>query len=116
MKRTQKHFIYFGLLLIVATAVYYKVYFNFDNFVDNFGTNSNSPYTSCSSYTASTCPSKDCMVLTDETRCAGNSKPSGLESGEKNDNVASSAYANNSSTATCDSAGYLKTCATRSLQ
>lgn len=121
MKPQQKHIIYFGLFIsvIIALTLVFCSYNKRIKF-DNFDVKPNSPYVSCSSYTPSKCPLRDCMILTDETRCAGNSKPSGLESGEKNENSANSAYMNNyfdgSNVATCDSAGYLKTCVTKSLQ
>jgi hypothetical protein len=121
MKLKEKHMIYFGLLIafIIALTLVFCTYNKRIRF-DSFGVKSNSPYVSCSSYTPAKCPTRDCMVITDETQCAGNSKPSGLEPGEKNENSANSAYMNSyftgSNVATCDSAGYLKTCVTRSLQ
>ena len=56
------------------------------------------------------------MVLTDETRCAGNAEPTNLPPGSMNYDVPSSSYMNDGGPATCGTAGYLKTCASKSLQ
>jgi len=111
------------LLLIVIVAVFISFYYNeqeqFMNGLKYFGESDtethNSPYTSCSSYTPDKCPTKNCLVLTDETQCAGNAEPSNLPPGSKNYDVPSSSYMNDGP-ATCGSAGYLKTCASKSLQ
>lgn len=106
------------LLLIVIVAVFVSFYYNEQEEFGNFRLKSfenNSTNDSCSSYTPAKCPTKNCLVLTDETRCAGNAASSNLETGAKNYDVPSSSYMNDGS-ATCGSAGYLKTCATKSLQ
>jgi len=112
-----------GLLLLLIFAVFVSFYYN--NVMDNFemmkgpeykGPDYNSPYVSCSSYNATNCPVKNCTVLTDTTRCSGGAAPSNLSPGDKNYNVPDSSYANDSNSASCGSAGYLKTCATKSLQ
>jgi len=113
------------LLLILILAVFISFYYNEQEQFNNYGFKSlwetgatahNSPYVSCSSYTPDKCPTNNCLVLTDETRCAGNAAPSGLSPGSMNYDVPSSSYMNDGGPATCGTAGYLKTCATKSLQ
>jgi hypothetical protein len=118
------------LLLVIIFAVFVSFYYNEQEQFGNFdfikngrsGTSVsgsseyNSSHGSCSSYTPDKCPTNNCLVLTDNTRCAGNSTPSTQVPGSKNYNVPSSSYANDGGPATCGSAGYLKTCATKSLQ
>lgn len=112
------------LLLIVIVAVFISFYYNeqeqfmngFKYFRESDTTVHNSPYTSCSSYTPDKCPTNNCLVITDETRCAGNATPSTLSPGSINYDVPSSSYMNDGGPATCGSAGYLKTCVTKSLQ
>uniref|UniRef100_A0A6C0HT36 Uncharacterized protein n=1 Tax=viral metagenome TaxID=1070528 RepID=A0A6C0HT36_9ZZZZ len=92
MKKS-KNVIYIGLLIVLIIALT-LIFCDFKKRIEfeNFDTSSNS-LVNCSSYTSSTCPT-DCMIITDETKCAG---------GSTSDN-------------SCGSAGFLKTCATRSLQ
>ena len=113
------------LLLVVIVAVFISFYYSeqeqfetygFKLFGESGATAHNSPYVSCSSYTPDKCPTKNCLVITDDTRCAGNAEPSNLTPGSMNYDVPSSSYMNDGGPAPCGTAGYLKTCVTRSLQ
>ena len=110
-----------GLLLLVIFAVFVSFYFN--ERVENFDV-------ICSRYNANNCPTNNCAVVTDTTRCAGNERQTsriGWMWGTKNYNVPSSSYANNpnakysdkssysSTPATCGTGGYLQKCVTKSL-
>ena len=113
-----------GLLLLLIFAVFVSFYFNEQ--MDNFellkeikgakyrAPKYNSPYVSCSSYNANNCPTTNCVVVTDQTRCAGGGTTRTVK-GAKNYNVPSSSYMN-SGPATCGSGGYLQKCVTKSLQ
>ena len=93
MKRT-KNVIYIGLLVVLIIALT-LIFCGFKKRIEfeNFDSSSNS-LVDCSSYTPSTCP-MDCMIITDQTKCTDGSTS-----------------VDNSN---CGSAGFLKTCATRSL-
>ena len=114
--------LYFGLLLLLLLVIF-AVFTSFyhpeqlEYFELRKSSGYNSPYVSCSSYTADKCPSKNCMVKTDERRCAS-AAPSNLPPGVKNYNIPSSYYTPGSSSgySSCGSAGYLKSCVTKSLQ
>lgn len=101
---------YIGLLLVLIFAVFVSFYYN--SVLDNFEMREKQPrQKSCSSYPVNKCPSPYCTVIEDKTKCAGGVAPTSLTPGAKNYVVPSNSYMGGTCTG-----GYLKQCATKSLQ